>query len=446
MMAATAIVVSPVAASASQRAGADAGDPRPRIEAARDLLLDARAGYLAATASATEAEAVSSRAEGAVKEVERQLVDATLELLAAQRSVGDAQRALAGTEEVHRLAVAQLREARSDLGTQVAESWKFGGPAAQGELALQVMRSVHDPNELARGLYLLDSVVGGQQQEVEDTEAVVGLAAQQVGAAEVALAAAEIALEAARTRVVGLETEAAALRVSADAAESVVLLRWTAAMDAEAELRHVVHRAPTRLAPIARRLRPDADDGADAALARRRRWLSSRGAALTAARSLPAADRRTRSDWGCPADGGTFTNDFHLPRSTMRRHEGLDVFAPTGTPVRALTHGRVTVVDREEGGDLGGITVSYASADRHWYLAHLASVAEGVAAGRRVRPGDVLGYVGNTGNARGTPPHLHLGFYVDDIAVNPFASVAVACQRPDVRPGGAVVRRLGDPL
>lgn len=57
--------------------------------------------------------------------------------------------------------------------------------------------------------------------------------------------------------------------------------------------------------------------------------------------------------------------------------------------------------------------------ERHYY-AHLDDWAPGLRAWREVRPGDLLGFVGTTGNARGTPPHLHYGIYAGDGAINPY--------------------------
>lgn len=108
---------------------------------------------------------------------------------------------------------------------------------------------------------------------------------------------------------------------------------------------------------------------------------------------------------------------WHAARSGGRRHEGIDIFAPKGTPVRATTEG---VVTRAGTNRLGGFVVWVLGpgAQRHYY-AHLSRFGD-VFPGRRVAPGAVLGYVGDTGNARGTPPHLHYGIYTRSGPVNPF--------------------------
>src|SRR5688572_6194503 len=100
---------------------------------------------------------------------------------------------------------------------------------------------------------------------------------------------------------------------------------------------------------------------------------------------------------------------FGAPRDAGRRsHHGVDLFAPRGTPVVAATPGIVRRVGQTE---LGGNVVWLLDPRREQslYYAHLDSQL--VSAGDIVQVGDTLGLVGNTGNARGTPPHLHFGIY-----------------------------------
>jgi murein DD-endopeptidase MepM/ murein hydrolase activator NlpD len=102
-----------------------------------------------------------------------------------------------------------------------------------------------------------------------------------------------------------------------------------------------------------------------------------------------------RSWYGDPRDGG------------RRRHEGLDIFAPRGTPVLAAADG---VIRSTRPNNLGGNVVWLRDRDgRTHYYAHLDR--QSVQRGDRVTTGDTIGYVGNSGNARTTPPHLHFGVY-----------------------------------
>lgn len=105
-------------------------------------------------------------------------------------------------------------------------------------------------------------------------------------------------------------------------------------------------------------------------------------------------ENAVQSFFGVDRDGGA------------RRHEGIDIFAPRGTPVIAAEAGMVTRV-----GDTprGGKNVWVRGDQRSFYYAHLDSIA--VSPGDRVQRGEVLGTVGNTGNAVTTSPHLHFGIY-----------------------------------
>ena len=109
---------------------------------------------------------------------------------------------------------------------------------------------------------------------------------------------------------------------------------------------------------------------------------------------------------------------FGAPRPGDRAHQGVDIFAPRGTPVISTTRGLVARIGENS---LGGtvVWVLGPGGDRHYY-AHLNSVAN-IKTGQRVLPGDILGTVGTTGNARSAPPHLHYGIYRrGNGAINPF--------------------------
>jgi peptidoglycan LD-endopeptidase LytH len=119
--------------------------------------------------------------------------------------------------------------------------------------------------------------------------------------------------------------------------------------------------------------------------------------------------RAVQSFWGANRDGG------------RRQHEGVDIFAPRGTPVIAAADGFVSRVGETR---IGGKVVWLRDAERgqSLYYAHLDSQL--VKSGQRVRIGDTLGLIGNTGNARGTPPHLHFGIYRrGEGAVDPYPFV-----------------------
>ena len=126
---------------------------------------------------------------------------------------------------------------------------------------------------------------------------------------------------------------------------------------------------------------------------------------------------------------------FGDPRPGGRRHDGIDIFAPRGTPVLAATGGRVTRAGENR---LGGNVVWLRGDGLSFYYAHLDK--REVATGERVRAGEVVGLVGNTGNASTTPPHLHFGIY-DGRPVDPLPYLSGGRAPAEV---SADLERLGD--
>ena len=126
--------------------------------------------------------------------------------------------------------------------------------------------------------------------------------------------------------------------------------------------------------------------------------------------------------WVCPVQGPkAFSNDWGNARSGGRRHKGTDIMAPHGTPVVASVAGTVTAHDR----GLGGKGYYLRGVDGNtYYGAHLARFG----ATGRVAQGQVIGYVGNTGNARGGPAHLHFEIHPGGgAAVNPYGTLRTYC-------------------
>jgi peptidoglycan LD-endopeptidase LytH len=122
----------------------------------------------------------------------------------------------------------------------------------------------------------------------------------------------------------------------------------------------------------------------------------------------------------CPMPGSAYGDSWGAPRSGGRRHEGVDMLAPTGTPIYAVVSGNVRFSQNR----LGGNAVSLVGDNgNRYYYAHLSRY-EG--ASRRVTQGEVIGYNGDTGNATGVP-HLHFEVHPGGgLAVNPTPSVRAA--------------------
>jgi len=114
--------------------------------------------------------------------------------------------------------------------------------------------------------------------------------------------------------------------------------------------------------------------------------------------------RAIKSFWEDSRDGGS------------REHKGVDIFAPKRYPVTAVSDG---IISRTGTNNLGGKVVWLAGQKFSYYYAHLDSQL--VSPGKIVKSGDTLGLIGNTGNARFTPPHLHFGIYAPgEGAINPY--------------------------
>ena len=126
-------------------------------------------------------------------------------------------------------------------------------------------------------------------------------------------------------------------------------------------------------------------------------------------------------------------NNFEETRGKGRIHKALDIMAPWGTPVLAADDGRIVKISSNRAGGLALYTTDE-SGHLVYYYAHLAGYADGLREGQAVRRGDVVGYVGTTGNAPDSAPHLHFAvqyvstqgrWWKGDI-VNPYAALTQA--------------------
>ena len=126
-----------------------------------------------------------------------------------------------------------------------------------------------------------------------------------------------------------------------------------------------------------------------------------------------------------PVDGvrrSQLRDTWNGPRPGGRQHRGIDILARRGTPIRSTTDGVVATVGTNR---LGGRIVRVLGPAGEWhYYAHLESFAP-IREGDRIGKGTILGFVGDSGNARGTPPHLHYGIYrFQGGAMNPYPRLA----------------------
>ena len=104
------------------------------------------------------------------------------------------------------------------------------------------------------------------------------------------------------------------------------------------------------------------------------------------------------------------SDNFDQPRGSERHHEALDIMAPKGTKVLAVADGKVAKLFDSKA---GGLTLYQfdPSEKLAYYYAHLDKYADGVSEGMQVKRGDLIGYVGTTGNANPNGPHLHFAVF-----------------------------------
>ncbi len=147
-----------------------------------------------------------------------------------------------------------------------------------------------------------------------------------------------------------------------------------------------------------------------------------------AARQRTIAAGGQQGRYACPLDRHLthFIDSWGFPRSGGRSHRGTDIMGPMGVPVYAFTDG---VISRLGSNRLGGITLYLRGDDGNvYYYAHLRGFASGVHVGQRVVAGQHIAYNGDTGNARGGPPHVHFERHPGGgSAVNPYPWLARAC-------------------
>lgn len=117
-------------------------------------------------------------------------------------------------------------------------------------------------------------------------------------------------------------------------------------------------------------------------------------------------------------DAGKVVDTFGAPRGTDRTHQGVDIFAPRGTYITSATDGIVVRIGTNGLG--GNIVFVMGPGGERFYYAHLDEIDPLLAVGEHVSTSTVIGRVGTTGNAQGTPPHLHFGIYGQGGARNPY--------------------------
>ena len=232
------------------------------------------------------------------------------------------------------------------------------------------------------------------------------------------------------------QTELAATRQrleeAAAAAAAAAQQRQDAVASLESDLAELVDTAE-RLEEDRQQLEEEArrraEEEAAAEEARRRAAQQQQDAADQAAPSAPSAPSAPApapsGGMACPVDSPrSFTDTWGAPRSGGRSHRGTDIIAPRGNPVRAIVSGTWDI--QRPGANAGLWAILRGDdGDAYWYL-HLDSHTVGD--GARVSVGQQVGTNGDTGNARGTTPHVHFELHLGGSSpVNPYTTLRRAC-------------------
>jgi murein DD-endopeptidase MepM/ murein hydrolase activator NlpD len=367
----------------------------PRARPLAILLLVAALALAAPVAALAQGGVRASRAE--VQRLEGQLavLDARVGALAAE----------------HNLAIDRLEEVTARLGRARRELAETRRAAEEANVVLtERLRSIYARGEVSDLEILLAS---GSVTELADVRALLDRIAERD-------ARAVTTLRRARDR-------AAALRAQLTEDRAAAAQRAAELAARQQELATAVRRRQELLRGARRELR-----AAIAAERERRR----REAALAAARKaratsglpyVPSAAETAVLPGGTrhvfPIRGGArYTDDWLYPRPGGRVHQGIDLFATEGTPIIAVADGTLFRVGYN---GLGGWRFWLRdAAGVQYYHAHLSAFAPAAREGAVVRQGTVLGYVGTSGDARGTPPHLHFEIHAGAGPVRPFPIVS----------------------
>jgi murein DD-endopeptidase MepM/ murein hydrolase activator NlpD len=378
--------------------------PPPRGE----TLAEARAAATALRAELNDLRARSAEAIHRLEEAEDTLEVAVSASLELQKQVAVARAEAAGTDD--------------QLSRRVSALYRSGGTVGMWATLL----NARDPQDLvarkrnvdkvvAADVHLRDSaqVSSGELQDLEaraHEHAATAIAAKAVEEHETAqlnalMAQQTEALARASARVhqiVEQERRAAAVEASRQ-----LLLKQAEAVRLESERLRAEHAAAVQAALAAGQAPPPAP--------------SYRGSSGVG----PAAGAYVGPPGVCPVGTAhSFTDTWHAPRSGGRKHQGTDIFAPHGAPAYAVVDG---VIDKVGNGGLGGITLWLrgANGDRYYYAHNAANL---VRVGDRVKAGQAIAYVGKTGNAETTPPHIHFEAHPGGGAArNPAPWLAALC-------------------
>ena len=346
-----------------------------------------------AVPGAVPAQAADARLESAQQRTAavQERLDAVLARLdQAQAEVARVEDRVAHLRTAAKEHAATARQADQVLALRLVDAYKRGRvPAAMDLLG---NRALTDMTERARLLTVL-----AVRDRARSESALTARTRARASAADVALAVAEL-----RERTDELDAAREEAQVALDDAQAdQASVERTIAAEVAARERAARQRAARQRSATPQTTVAAADTTRAAA------------ASVSGGIACPVGTPRTYSDtWGAPRSGG-------------RSHLGTDIMAPRGTPSYAYEDG---VITRLNNSSLGGISLYMRGASgNEYYYTHLNGYAAGVGAGQRVSAGELIAYVGDTGNARGMP-HLHFEVRPGGgSSANPYPYVYRAC-------------------
>lgn len=368
---------------------------------------------LAAPAPAvSESELVQARNERAA--VQKELNRTVAAYDAAQAKLAETQASIAASQESLKLAEVKQQEAQLRLSARADVMFRRGPVSI-----FQFLVGAEDLNDLGMRIKLIE----GAAKQDSSTIAQASRTRSELTTLQQQLVSEE---EQQRTLLTDMSEQTRSLTANfskAQVLETKLATDRQAALKAEQEKATAAAKADADKKAAAAKVAPPAPAAkASASPTPAKAPASPTPAAATLAGGPSTPVVRQGS---CPVKGPVaFTDTYGAPRSGGRSHQGVDMFAAMGTPVAAIVDGTLL---RRVTSTLGGMSVYLKGEDgSEYFYTHLSGYSE-VTAGQKVNAGTVLGYVGNSGNASGGPPHLHFEIRRGGVPINPTATARAAC-------------------
>lgn len=334
------------------------------------------------TAERKQAEQDQQRLDAEIAEATARLDALEAELAQVEQRVVDAEDKVASIEY-------EQRRKREVAGDRVRELYKTGA----SDPVLRLMSGESSAAIIEQSHYL--SAVSEQDQTaLED------------------LSATTTRLERQRTDLEADRRELAALQIEVQEANTALEAQFAEAVAAEKRLAALVEKTVGKREKLAGEERELRQEQAAASRASRSVASGSGPAVSSGGKACPQAQPRQFTDtWGAPRSGG-------------RRHQGTDIMGARGGNVYAITSGTVQFT---KSGSMSGLFLGLRGDDgnAYWYM-HLQDFVAGP--GQRVAAGQLIGHNGDTGNARGTSPHIHFEYHPGGGgAANPYPLLRAVC-------------------